>query len=162
MSQTLLTITLGLVMLLGLAGTVVPILPDVALIWGAALAYGLLVGWGEWGPWFFGGITLLGALGLLPELWVSGMGARRGGASLRALLVGFVLGAVGLLLAGPLAAVIGLLAGTFLVEYLRKGEPRDAARATLGMGLGCGVSYGVKLLMGSGMVMLWLVWVLSR
>jgi len=47
--QTLVTVIAGLLMLTGLLGVVIPVLPDVVLIWAAALGYGLIVGWGSWG-----------------------------------------------------------------------------------------------------------------
>jgi uncharacterized protein YqgC (DUF456 family) len=155
----LVAIIAGLVMLIGIAGSIVPILPDIILVWGAALGYGLLVGWGERGVWFFGVITLLGLLGLAPEIWVSGAGAKAAGASIWAVLGGFALGVVGLILSGPLGGVVGLLFGTYLAELLRLGEAKEAAQSMLGIGLGCGASFVVKLVLGLGMFVTWILWV---
>ena len=99
-------IIVGLVMFIGLIGAIVPGIPDVVLIWGAALGYGLYVGWGERGIWLFGLISLLGLAGLFTELWVSGTAARMGGASIRAIFAGLALGLVALLLSGPVGGVI--------------------------------------------------------
>ncbi|MBA3349095.1 MAG: DUF456 family protein, partial [Actinobacteria bacterium] len=54
MSNTLSFFVLALVMAAGLAGTVVPLLPGLPLIWAAALAYG-----------FFGGFTLVDAVAMI-------------------------------------------------------------------------------------------------
>ena len=43
------TLLVGLAMVVGLAGTVVPILPGLAVLWTAGLVYGLLVGFGPAG-----------------------------------------------------------------------------------------------------------------
>ncbi|HHH83445.1 MAG TPA: DUF456 domain-containing protein, partial [Chloroflexi bacterium] len=51
--EVLFTVLLGLGMLIGLVGVVIPVLPDIILIWLSALLYGLLVGWGDKGPWLF-------------------------------------------------------------------------------------------------------------
>ena len=161
MIDILATIALGLVMLLGLVGVVIPLFPDVVLIWGAALGYGLIVGWAERGPWFFGAISFLGLVGVLADAWVSGLGARRGGASIVAMFGGFLFGGIGLLFGGPLGAVIGLLLGTFAIEYLRLREAKQAAGAALGAGLGCGVALGVKLILGFLMIAIWVVWVIA-
>jgi uncharacterized protein YqgC (DUF456 family) len=140
-------------------GGIIPGFPDVVLIWGAALGYGFYVGWGEPGIWFFVVISVLGLAGLFTEAWVSGAGARVGGASIRAVLAGLALGAVATVFTGPLGGVIGLLLGTYLAEYSRLRDAEKAARAMLGTGLGCGASFGVKLLLGLGMVAAWVAWI---
>lgn len=160
-ADILATLFIGLTMVVGLVGAVIPVLPDVILIWGAALGYGLLIGWGESGPWLFGIITLLGLAGLLAEIWVSGTGARLSGASIWSVLGGFAVGAIGLILTGPLGGVLGILLGTFLIEYVRLKDINKAARAMFGMGVGCGASLWIKLVLGLGMIVVWVVWVLN-
>lgn len=156
------TVVVGLVMLVGLLGVFVPLLPDILLIWLAALAYGLLVGWGRSGPWLFAGITLLGLLGGIAETWVSGAGARRAGASGWSILAGIFAGTLGFFFFPPFGMIVGLLGATFAAEWLRHRDVRRAARATLGMGVGFGVSFGVKLLFGLAMIGAWLAWVALR
>jgi len=158
-TDSLLTVVAGILMLVGLLGIFLPLVPDVLLIWGAALGYGLLVGWGASGPWLFGVITLLGLLAAAAEAWVSGAGAYKAGASAWSILAGLAGGVAGFFLLPPLGMVIGLLAGTFLAEYLRRKDARQAARAMVGMGLGYGVSFVVKLFFGLGMVGAWAAWV---
>jgi uncharacterized protein YqgC (DUF456 family) len=156
----LFTILAGTVMLIGLLAIFLPFVPDILLIWGAALGYGLLVEWGESGPWMFAAITVLGLLGGVSEAWVSGAGARKAGASVWAIVVGVIAGGIGFIFFPPLGMIVGLLGGTFIVEYLRLKDARQAARAMVGMGLGYGVSFGVKLLFGLMMIGAWLAWVL--
>jgi uncharacterized protein YqgC (DUF456 family) len=160
--EIIVTVFAGLFMFIGLVGTVLPFLPDVVLIWLTALGYGLIAGWGERGLWFFGGISFLGFAGLLAELWVSGLSSRKTGASILSFIAGLLFGAIGLLVAGPLGAFGGLLLGTFVFEYMRLRDPEQAARAMFGVGLGCGVSVGVKLLLGVAMVALWVAWVVTQ
>jgi uncharacterized protein YqgC (DUF456 family) len=148
------------IMLIGLIGILVPVLPDIVLIWLGGLVYGVLAGWGDIGLWLFLGMTVLGAVGVLAEVWVSSVGARVGGASIWGILGGLALGLVGLIVIPPFGAVIGLLLGTFLVEAWRMRDMREAAKGTLGMGVGYGVSFVVKLIMGLGMVGLWVVWLI--
>jgi uncharacterized protein YqgC (DUF456 family) len=159
MTATLLTVVAGILMLVGLLGIFLPLVPDVLLIWAAALGYGLLVEWGQSGPWLFGLITLLGLLAAAAEAWVSGAGAYKAGASPWSILAGLAGGVAGFFLLPPLGMVIGLLAGTFLAEYLRRKDARQAGRAMVGMGLGFGVSFVVKLVFGLAMIGAWLIWV---
>ncbi len=160
MSKTLVTVLAAVVMLLGLAGVVLPALPGLALIWLAALGYALLAGWGASGPWLFGLITLLGLAGLGSELWVTSAGAKVAGASGWSVLAGIVLGLIGLLFFSPIGAVIGLTLGILGGEYLRLKDWRKALSAAGGTLAGCGVSYGVKLLLGMVMIGAWVAWVL--
>jgi uncharacterized protein YqgC (DUF456 family) len=160
MSEVLITILLGLAMLVGLAGIILPVLPDVILIWGAALLYGLLVGWGKYGALLFAGISVLGLIGLLADAWVSGLGARRGGASFWSSLGGLVSGVIGLFVAGPLGLIAGMLLGIFVIEYWIHQDPDRALRAMFGMGVGYGASFIVKILLGLVMIALWVAWLI--
>ena len=127
MQQTLYFILAGALILIGLAGAVVPILPGVPLVFAGML----LAAWADHfqhvGGWT---LTLLGVLGVLALLidFVAGLfGARRVGASTRALwgaglgtLVGLFFGLPGLLL-GPFAgAVAGELSVGSKVEKAAK------------------------------------------
>jgi uncharacterized protein YqgC (DUF456 family) len=161
MREILISILAGLLMLVGLLGTVLPVLPDLPLVWVAALGYGLLIGWGNHGTLLFAFISLLGVIGILSELWVSGAGARRGGASFLSTLGGIGLGLAGLLVAGPVGLVVGMLAGTFVLEYVRHQDVDLALRATLGIGLGYGVSIVVKFMLGLAMIALWGIWLFT-
>lgn len=161
MSEGWLSVLAGLLMVLGLAGIVLPILPGTFLIWLGALVYGLFGEWGRWGPWIFGLITLLGLAGLVTEVVMGGAGATMRGGSLWGILGGLAVGAVGLVLFSLPGAIGGLLLGTFAVEYLRVRDMRKAADAMIGMGVGYGVSFGVKLLIALAMIGLWLLWVFA-
>ena len=81
MLEVLWSILAGLLILVGLVGALLPGVPDLLLIAASALGYGLLAGWGTWGPWLFAGILLLCGVGLVAELLTSTAGARIGGAS---------------------------------------------------------------------------------
>ena len=161
MRETIITVLVGLTMLLGLLGIVIPVLPDLLLIWIGALAYGLLIGWGSIGPWLFALITLIGVIGALAEGWTTGAGARAGGASWQSVLVGLVLGVLGFIVLFPWGFLVGFLVGTFLVELWRHRKLDHAAKAVAGTGLGYGASFVVKFSFGVVMIGVWLVWVVA-
>ncbi|MGD8813425.1 MAG: DUF456 domain-containing protein [Anaerolineales bacterium] len=158
MIEIIITILTGLMILVGILGSVIPVLPDVILIWGATLGYGLIVGWGEWGPWLFGGISLMGLIGVAADVWVSSAGARMGGASLWSVIAGVVVGLIGLIFFGPLGLFGGMAVGTFIVELIQRREPAESLRAVLGVGLGYGASFFVKFGLSMGMTLLWVIW----
>lgn len=160
MSDVLIAVLTGIVMFIGLLGALLPIIPDLIIIWGAALGYGLLTDWGESGPWIFGIITVLGLAGVVAEVWMSGVGGKIGGASFKSILVGLGLGIIGFIFLTPLGGLALLLVGTFAMEYYRLDDPEEALKGMLGVGIGYGASFGVKLLVAFLMIGLWVVWVI--
>lgn len=152
------TLIVGLVMLVGLAGTIVPVIPDLELIWLAGLGYGLLVGWGSLGPWLLGLMALIALAGSLIEIALMGFGARLGGGSWIAIAVGIAAGLVALIVGGPIAGLLTLPLAVFLVEWRRTRQPNVAGRAVLGSALGYALTFAVRLAAALAMIGLWGVW----
>ncbi len=136
-----------LVMLVGLAGTILPALPGVGLVWLAALAYAVAERFATIDPWTFAALTVLAAASLAADFLLTQAGGRMAGASWQALLAGMALGMVGLLLglvvggvgAAP-GAMIGTLAGILIVEYRHRRDWREAFKAGGGWLVGCAFS----------------------
>lgn len=159
MDDQAITFLVGLTMLAGLAGALIPWFPDLVLIWGAGLAYGILVGWGTWGPWLFALMTVAALAGFAAEVAVSAAGARLGGASGWGIVAGLVLAVAGLIVFSPLGALVGLGLGMLLVEGWRHRDLRKAATATAGAVIGWGAAFLVKFSLSLWMVLLWGIWV---
>src|SRR3989304_7812635 len=114
MNETVLVIGTLVVMLIGVVGAFLPVIPDVAIIWLAGLGYGLVHGM-DW----MGVVVLVLMAGVavvaeLSETWMTGLGARATGASLLGLLVGLGLLLLGALPAPPFAGVLAGLLGRIL------------------------------------------------
>ena len=143
--QTVWYVLAAALVLVGLAGPILPALPGLPLVFaGMAL--------GAWaGGFAYVGIPVLVVLGLLTllslvvDFWATALGARRVGASRKA-LVGAVLGTM----AGLFFGLPGLFAGPFvgaLAGELLHG--RDVALATrVGFGTWLGIAFGTVLKLG--------------
>ncbi len=59
MTEWLVTILVGIVVAVGIAGVILPLLPGLWLIWGAGLVYGLIVGFGAAGWLAMAALTVL-------------------------------------------------------------------------------------------------------
>lgn len=156
-----------LVMLVGLVGAVLPILPGASLMWVTALGYGLaqpLFGQPLFNGWV-GGVamvflTLLTIVDLGLEFAVTHTVAHKEGVSFRAILASIVLGLVGLPFFPPIGPLVGSVLGLFLVEYFRHGK--DARKAWKSVGSyakGCGWSVVAELGLCVVMLGVWGMWV---
>ena len=101
----------------GLAGAIVPALPGIPLIFCGAWLIAGADGYRHIGLWWLLGIGFVGAVGLTIDLVAGALGAKRAGASRRAIwgalagtLIGLLFGLPGLLLGPFLGGVIGELA----------------------------------------------------
>ena len=124
--NTLLVVTL-LAMLVGLAGSVLPGLPGVTLIFLSALVYAILTGFEVLGVPVLLLLFLFAAVAFVADFVATSYGARRFGASNWGTVGGAVGGLVGTLLGLLLAGVgsifgliFGTIGGVFLGEYLRR------------------------------------------
>ncbi len=122
--------------LLGLAGTVLPVLPGATLIYAGMLVYGLLTRFATLNTAFFliQGIALLLVFSL--DYLATATGARRFGGS-RYAAWGAALGIVpGALLFGPFGLIIGPFLGAVLGELAGGRKPAEAVRAGFGSLIG--------------------------
>lgn len=150
-----------LIMLVGLAILIVPILPGITVIWVAALFYGIVNGFDTLGIVLFVFITVGMIAGVSADNILMGVGARRGGASWLTILVALIAGVAGTIIFPPFGGLIALPIAIFLLELLRNREWRTAWKATRGLALGWGLSFFVRFGIGLAMIALWLIWALT-
>lgn len=126
MNEPILWITL-IVMLVGLAGSVLPALPGVPLIFISALVYSYFTGFEYVGAGVLVLLGLFAALAFVADFVATSYGARRFGASNWGTaggalggLVGALIGALFLGIGAVFGLLIGSVGGVFLGEYLRR------------------------------------------
>jgi len=142
----------ALLMLVGLIGTVLPVIPGTILIFAGALLYALVdrfqaVGW----PTLVV-LGLLTAVATTADIWASSVGARIGGASVWSVIIGFLAGLAGFVILNLVGAIIGAVLGVLLTEIVRLGDWRQALKAGSGWLVGWVLSTVVQL--GVGLIML--------
>src|ERR671916_1197112 len=127
-SEPLLWITL-VVMLVGLAGSVLPGLPGVPLIFLSALVYAFLTDFEHVGTLVIVLLGLFAAIALVADFVATTYGARRFGASnwgtvggAIGSIVGALVGAVFLGIGALFGLIFGTIGGVFLGEYLKRRE----------------------------------------
>ena len=150
--------------LIGMIGVILPVVPGVGFIWIVVVIYAIAERFATIDPITFSVITILGAIGVSADLWMSQIGATAGGASPLSLLAGALLGAVGslvgLLFFGVGAipgAIIGALAGVVIAEWHRREDWREAFKAGGGWLAGCALSGIVQFIVATLMILIY-VW----
>lgn len=152
------TIVVGIVMVLGLMGVVLPVLPGLLLIWAAAVFYGFMVGFGTVGWTVVGLLTMLAVAGMFKTVLIPRRAAVEAGASGWAQLGAVVGGVVGFFVIPVFGLILGALAGLLVVEYMLKGDWNEALVAVRGTAKGFGLSVVIDLILGMIMIVAWSVW----
>lgn len=147
-------IVVGLIMLLGLAGAVLPGLPGTPLIFLGALGHKLWfhdhsVSW-----WIIGLLGLVTVLTLLMDFLATAYGAKKLGATWRG-AVGATIGGVLGLLWLPFGLILGPFLGAMLLEMLTGKEWKSAGKAGVGATLGFLAGTVGKGAAALGMIGLW-------
>ena len=165
--SAILTVAL-VIMGVGLLGVILPVLPGLALVWIGALVFALAERFASVDPVTFAALTLLAALGVTADVWMTQLGARLGGASFKSQLAGLaggVIGAAAFFLAGgwsaPVGAFLGSIAGVLLAEYGQKKAWGQAFRSGFGWMAGWLASTLLQLAIGVVMVLLF-IWQVFR
>lgn len=161
MDHTTLAILVAVAMAVGVVGTVVPVVPGLALVWAAALAYGIVDGFDAVGIVAMVVITLLGALGIVSGVAIPRRAAGASGAATSSLWLGGALAIVGFFAVPVVGLPLGGALGVFVGEQLRTRDPGVAWRVTRATLTGFGLAALAQLGAGLAMVAAWVVWLLA-
>lgn len=155
-TDVLLWILAFLLVVVGLVGLALPAIPGAPVLFG-----GLFVAaWAEdfvyAGPWTLALLAVMAALTYAVDFAAGAVGARRFGASRRA-VIGAVLGAIVGLFFGLPGVLLGPFLGAMLGELSHQRGLGAASRAGIGATLGLVVGVAAKLALGVSMLGLFVV-----
>jgi len=158
--ETVVTTLCGLAILVGVAGTVIPVLPGSILIGLSLLAWALWGGAGTTG-WVVFGVGLVFVLGgMAASAVLTGRKLKQHSIPSRSVVVGIVLGVVGMFIIPVVGLFVGFAAGLLLSELQRTRVVSTALAsswaALKATGLGMIVEFGLACLAASTWVIgLW-------
>ncbi len=124
------TVVTGVAVLVGVAGTLLPVLPGLLLVWAAVVAYGMFVGFGVVGWISVIVATALTALGLYLNFRIPQRAASSTGLSVAAQLLGLALAVAGFFLVPVVGFPLGFVLGVFLIRLRSTGERHEAWKST--------------------------------
>ncbi len=140
-----------LLVLAGIAGLILPAIPGALLIFLGLIVAAWADDFAYVGPWTIAVLGILALLSLGVDLWATIFGAKKFGASKRA-LIGAVVGALAGLFLGVPGVLFGPFIGAVVGEILSRKSLEQAARAGFGATLGLILGAAVKLALGLSMI----------
>ena len=161
LSASIFWITL-IIMVVGLFGLAVPIFPGIAVIWLAALGYGVVMGFTPLGWALLVVLTVLMITGATIDNVLMGAKAHKEGAAWSSLVFGMAAGILGTIFFPPFGGLIAAPLMVLLIEYLRVRDFKKALASLRGLAIGWGASFVVRFLIGLAMIGIWLVWAINR
>jgi hypothetical protein len=147
-SGTTVNLVAGLVILVGVLGVIIPMLPGLILCWVGVLFWALLGDAGS-GRWVVLGLATVIALGgtVVKYLW-PGKHLKNTGVPTTSMLAGGVLGLIGFFVVPVVGLVLGFILGLWLAERVRlgPGQAWPSTKSALGaVGLAMLVEFAAAL-----------------
>lgn len=152
-------VLVGLVILIGLIGIVVPVLPGVILIFAAIGVWAFVVGTASAWTVFGVATALLVASGVVKYLW-PGRRLKTAGVPTRSIVLGGVVGIVGFFVVPVVGLFLGFPLGVYLAELPRARTSGSAWQSTVHATKAVGLSILVELFGGLLAAGVWVVAVL--
>jgi len=157
--MTLVDVIVALLMLAGLVGAVVPVLPGTPLIFAGALVHAFATDFQTLGVWRLAILALLALVASVLEHLAGALGARKFGGG-RSAMVGAIIGVVVGLAWPPFGLIVCPIAGAIIGHWLRTRSLAPSVRA--GVGTGLGMIAGVAMHLAIALVMIglfgWWAW----
>jgi len=148
-----LLIVASILFLVGFWGLIIPVIPDLPIMWFGILIYALGTRFVEISLTTTLLLGLLSASTYLVDYLATAIGAKRYGATRQGVVGGIVGGIVGLLIFPPFGFIVGAIIGTLFAELYLSGRSREAAaRASQGVLIGLLLGIVTKFIIGGVMV----------
>jgi uncharacterized protein YqgC (DUF456 family) len=150
------TVAVGLIILLGLIGIAVPVMPGLLLVWAAVLLWAseaqTMAGWVV-----FGVATALATAGFLLQYLLPGRRMRQAGVTTSTTMAGAALGVVGFFVVPVIGAFLGFALGVYLAERVKLGTHAAALPSTRQALKAIGLSMGIELITGLAIATTWVI-----
>jgi len=155
-----LTVLVGLLMVVGLIGIAVPLLPGLLLVWASVLIWAAGVhsttGWVVLGI-----VTTLAVTGVLLQYLLPGRLMSRAGVRTSSTVAGTALGVVGFFVIPVVGAFLGFVLGVYLAERVRQGSHAATWSSTKSALAAIGLSMGIELMTGLAIAATWVIGVIT-
>ncbi len=145
--------------IIGMLGTVYPILPSVVAIYFAFFVYGWFFSFDRLTVWFWIIQSLIVVVLLVADYLVGAYGTRKFGGSRLAVVLSVIGLIVGPFVIPAFGLILGPLIGAVAAELIQKRDVPTALRVGWGTVLGLFASAVVKIILQLAMIGIWIVWI---
>ena len=157
-NEALTAIVVAMVMLVGLFGTLLPLVPGLPLIWAAAVFYGFQQDWDSTAWIAITAITLLLIVGTVAKIVLPARKLASVGVPRSTLMIGAIAGVVGFFVIPVVGLPIGAIAGVYAAELRRTSDGRMARASTKSAIVGFGIGALIEIGAGLAMIAAWAIW----
>ncbi|USZ72601.1 DUF456 domain-containing protein [Natronosalvus halobius] len=147
-----LTVLAVVLLIGGIAGTVVPLVPGGGLSLAGLFLYWWHTGYTEPGVVPFVALTALGLATLFAEFFAGSLAARAGGASWQTTALAAAVGIALMIVTGPLGFLVGLFGTVFALEFVGNRDLENSLRAAGYATAGTLASTAVQFLLTSAIL----------
>lgn len=141
----------------GIVGTIMPMIPGLVLILAGILLYVWYVGFSVLGINFLLAIILLTIVGTFIDIIASAIGAKKYGASNTA-MIAFIFGLIlGFMTMGPLGLIIGPIIAVILTEIFKGRSLSESLKVTLGVLIGSLSGIVIRFFIGITMAIMFTI-----
>lgn len=151
----------GVAMVAGLVGVLVPVIPGLLLIWAAGLWWAIADGGGAARWTVLGVLTALLLVGTVTKYVLPARSASARGAPVSTLVFGALGAVVGFFVIPVVGVLVGGVAGIYLAEYVRLRDGGRAWTSTRAALVAIGIGMLVELTAGVLMIGAWLLGLLA-
>ncbi|WP_322906899.1 DUF456 domain-containing protein [Paenibacillus campi] len=145
--------------IIGMVGTVYPVLPSVVAIYFAFFVYGWFFSFAEFNVWFWIIETLIVVVLLAADYLVGAYGTRKFGGSRLAVILSVIGLIVGPFVIPAFGLILGPLIGAVAAELIQGRDVNSALRVGWGTVLGLFASAVVKIILQLAMIGIWVIWI---
>lgn len=161
MSDLWITVIAAIIMIIGMCGTLLPLLPGMILMWVTGLGYGYFVGFGSVGTVVMVILTILLLVSFAAGVLIPKKAADQAGVSWITQLGGVAGAIIGFFVIPVVGVVVGGLAGVLLIEYLDHDDLPAAWASTKQVALGVGIAALAQFALGIVAMFAWSGWALT-
>jgi uncharacterized protein YqgC (DUF456 family) len=144
--QALLVVICSLLIVVGIVGIVVPVLPGLVLCWVGVLGWAIFAD-ASWGKWLVLGLaTVWAVVGTVVKFAWPGKRLKESGVPTTTVLAGVVLGIIGMFVIPVVGLFVGFIVGVFLAEAARAKSFSEAWPSTVAALKATGLSVLIELM----------------
>jgi uncharacterized protein YqgC (DUF456 family) len=158
MTDSTASVLILLVLLVGLAGTLLPVLPGILLMWAGVISYGFFVGFDAIGIVVIVLATALTIAAIALGVILPKRAAADSGASWKSQVAAAIGAVIGFFVIPVVGIIVGAIVGIAIAEYWSTQDWELTKQSTIAIAKGFGLSTLAQFAIGFMILVMWVTW----